>query len=394
MTLRRSFAFIFTALACTALVSQANAGTVTRTVTFDGASPGTFFTADITVTGSLSMSAAAQVDLGLGTVVSSTIAIPNQTFPINQVATVSSTPSGNMTIQLPDTPQTFGGAFPNLAGALTEADIPQLDVALVDSAGVGLLSVAETITGSASIDVLGLTSINFPLQANLGVDALMKDVIYSQTGNAILGPGAVTNPNPNGPPGSVTTAYEIPGPLSGGVISTGTASLGAEAFVSGDINVDLGIFGSFGANIPSTSVFDDTVPIDTFALLMDMLLTDLEPTLFGAPRDVEVDIDGNFDLLGPLSFSFANSGTVPLPTTSFPIPIANLGFLGSITLDGSISGSLTFSLLADITIDNLQYGLQDDVVPDLLVPEPSSIMLVVMGLVALMPVVAVRRRKR
>lgn len=384
--------------ACAALVmaSQAKAGTVDRTVTFDPGSAGTFFTADLNGSGTLIMSANAQISLSLGSVlsISPTLTVPSQTFNFNENATVSGDPSGNMTIRLPDTPETFGGAYPNLAGALTEADIPQLDVSLIGASGVNILNISETVTGSTTVDILNITDLNFPVTADLDVTGILKNVIYSQVGNALIGPGTVTNPNgpaPGSPPGSITTAYEIPGPVTGGVISGGTASLGAEAIVAGDITIDLGIFGSFNQGLSPTSVVDETVPIDTFALLFDMILTDLQPLLFGGPRDVGVDIDGNFDLAGPLSFDFDDAGSVAIPTTNFSTPL-NLGVFGSVTIDGTVTGTLNYSLNTDIELSNLQYGLQDDVVPDLLVPEPSSIMLVVMGLVALMPVVA-RRRK-
>lgn len=397
MTPHRRILSSFTALTCAALVlvSQANAGTVNRTINFDPGSAGTFFSADLSATGALVLSATANIDIGLGTVVNSSVNIPVQTFLINEAATVTSNPSGSMTLQLPDTTETFGGAYPNLAGALTEADIPQLDVTLVNNTGINILNVNETITGSASIDILGITDINAPLQANLTVAGLLKNVIYSQVGGALLGPGSVTNPNgpaPGSPPGSITTAYEIPGPLTGGVLSGGTASLGAAASVSGDINLDLGIFGSVGGDLPNTTVIDDTVPVDVFALLFDMYLTDLQPTLFGAPRDVNVDINGNFDLAGPLSFDFDDAGNVPLPSTTIDIPV-DFG-LFSLDIPLTITGQLTYSLDTSIALSNLQYGLEDEVVADLLVPEPSSIMLVVMGLVALMPVVAVKKRRK
>ncbi len=397
MTPHRRVLSSFTALACAALVlvSQANAATVSRTVNFDPGSAGTFFSADLSATGALVLSASANIDIGLGTVVNSTVNIPVQSFNINEAATVNSTPTGNMTLVLPDTTETFGGTYPNLAGALTSAGIPQLDVSLVDNTGLNILNVSETITGSATIDILGITDVNAPLQANLDVEGILKNVIYSQVGGALMGPGTVTNPNgppPGSPPGSITTAYEIPGPLTGGVISGGTASLGAEANVAGDINIDLGFLGSFGGSLPTTNVVDDTVPVDVFALLFDMFLTDLEPTLFGAPRDVNVDIDGNFDLAGPLSFDFDDAGVVPLPATSFDVPLD----FGLFTLDVpiTISGQLNYNLDTSIALSNLQYGLEDEVVADLLVPEPSSIMLVVMGLVALMPIVAVKKRRK
>jgi len=397
MTSRRSFLLTLSAFACAALVlvSQANAGTVQRTINFDPSSAGTFFSADVTATGGVSLSANAQLSLNFGTVlsISPTITIPSQSFPINESSTVVSTPNGTMTLELPDTSETFGGAFPNLAGALTEADVPAMDVTLVDSTGVGILNLNPSVTGTTSIDILGLTSIDFPLQANLTVDTLLKDVVYSQVGNAFLGPGTVIDPNvPGNPPGSITTSYEIPGPNTGGVVGAGNASLGAEVNVAGDVNVDLGIFGSFGGSIPTTNVVDTTVPVDTFALLFDMFLTDLQPTLFGGPRDVGVDIDGNFDIIGALpAFDFNNSGSVPIPSTPFTIPI-DLGF-GTVDVDAVLTGTFDFDLAASVQLDNLQYGLEDENVPDLLVPEPSSIMLVVMGLIALMPAVALRRRK-
>ncbi len=396
MTSRRNVLFTFAVLACAAvvLVSQANAATVQRNITFNTNSAGTFFSADLTATGTLVMSSNATVSLSLGSIlsISPQVIIPAQTFAINQNTTLNATPNGTMTLELPDTTETFGGAFPSLAGALTEADVPQLDVTLIGSTGVNILNLTPSLTGSTTIDILGITTLDFPLVANLTVDALLKDIVYSQVGNALIGPGTVTNPGgPGSPPGSITTAYEIPGPLAGGVISGGTASLGAEAIVGGDINVDLGIFGSFGQTLAPTSVFDDTIPIDVFALLFDMFLTDLDPALFGAPRDVNVDLDGNFDLAGPLSFDFVNAGTTPIPATNFDTSL-NLGIFGSVNIDGVISGSFTYSLDAEITLSNLQYGFESDEV-DLLVPEPSSIMLVVMGLVALMPVVALRRRK-
>lgn len=380
------------------LASQAQAGTVNRTINFDPSSAGTFFTADLNGSGTLVMSANAQINLSYGTVlsISPTLNVPSQTFNFSQSSTVSGDPSGNMTLQLPDTTETFGGAYPNLAGALTEADIPQLDVTLIGSSGVNILNFSETLTGSTVVDILGITDLTFPVTADLDVNGILKNVIYSQVGNALIGPGNVTNPNgpaPGSPPGSITTAYEIPGPVTGGVLSGGTASLGAEAVVGGDITIDLGIFGSFNQGLAPTSVVDETVPIDTFALLFDMFLTDLQPLLFGGPRDVNVDIDGNFDLAGPISFDFDDSGSVAIPTTNFSAPV-NLGIFGTVTIDGSITGTLNYVLDTDIELSNLQYGFEDEVVADLLVPEPSSIMLVVMGLVALMPVVAVRRRKK
>lgn len=383
----------FAAFTCASLVlvSQANAGTVNRTVNFDPGSPGTFFSADISATGALVLSATANIEIGVGTVVDASVSIPVQTFQINESATVTSNPTGNITLQLPDTAETFGGAYPDLAGALTEADIPQLDVSLVDNTGISILNLSETITGSASIDILGITDIDAPLQANLDVNGVLKNVIYSQVGGALLGPGVVTNPNgpaPGSPPGSVTTEYASG---VGGVISAGTASLDAEASVSGDINLDLGIFGSVGGDLPDTTVVDDTVPIDVFALLFNMVLTDLEPGLFDGPRDVNLDIDGNFDILGALEFDFDDEGSVPLPSTTIDIPV-DFG-LFSVDIPLTITGALDFSLDTDIELQNLTYGLEDEVVADLLVPEPSSIMLVVMGLVALMPVVAVKRRK-
>ncbi len=397
--LRRPFMlFSGLSLALALLITSAHAATVQRTVTFDPSSAGTFFTANLLATGTLSIQASASVTLSTGPVlgtpisVTAPINIPLQNFNINENLNLSADPTGTMTLELPDTNETFGGAFPNLFGALTEADIPDLDVTLVGPAGIQVLNFPGNVTGSATLDILSITSINIPLQANLNVLGELKNVIYNQIGNAFIGPGVVTNPNGQGPPGSITTAYEIPGPATGGVLSGGDASIGVAADVTGSVSADLGIFGSLNQDLGTINVIDDTVPVDLFALLFDMFLTDLEPNAFGEPRDINVDLDGNFDLAGPLEFDFDLPSQVLPLAFDFDVPIADLGIFGSVTLDGTLTGNLTASLDTNLTIQNIQYGLEDEVLADALVPEPSSLMLVAMGLLALVPVVARRRR--
>jgi len=71
----------------------------------------------------------------------------------------------------------------------------------------------------------------------------------------------------------------------------------------------------------------------------------------------------------------------------------DLGLLGTVTLEGLLSGTLAANVDALFGLSGVSFGFEDQVVVDVLVPEPSSIALAGLGLVALAPVVWRRRRK-
>ncbi|MBX7167806.1 MAG: PEP-CTERM sorting domain-containing protein [Pirellulales bacterium] len=403
---RNVFRGLLSAFALVALVSSANAARVDHAVTFDPGSANTYFNATLAGSGSLTLGANLNVQIQTGSIlgtpisISAPLTIPNQTLPITTVPNplnISVDPTGTMTLNLEKSLETFFGAYPNTAQSLKDAEIPQMDLSLVGPGGVGFNTNQIQVSGSASLNILGITTIDIPVLADLTAHGLLSDVLYHQVGGALVTTnGTVTTPPLYGgePEGSIETTYNPLG-LLGAVTSAGTGSANAAVNATGNVQVDLGIFGTVTQDLGTLDLLNEALSLDTLALIFNqMKLRDLEPGVYdGTPRDIRVTMQGNLDILGstPLEFDINQSLSQPVGI-DFKVPV-NLGILGSVTLDGYISGTINANIDATFGLTGISYGFEDQVVSDVLVPEPSSMILASVGLVALVPLVWRRHKK-
>jgi hypothetical protein len=363
-----------------ATVATASAGPTVGLNFPDGTN---YFKADVNVTpATMNLFGSGVLTLQTGNVlgtpisVSSNINIPNQNHIVNIFTSpVNTVPTGSATL-------TGGPGVNNLRFA----SLSDLNVTLLNNHAISTNTV--TANGTASLDILGITTVNADLSVDLNATGAFTNIGVNGVGfGGALGMNGIAPgndmPPAGGRPGAPDdTAYPL-------VVAPGNINAGAEINLNGSITADFGIFGDFNEDLGTIASVNTSV---TTLLGLPGTVT-LQDYQYPNPQPSGVRFtmsDGGFlSSLGDLSLDLDLPASTQNFVQDFDVDIP-LGFLGTVTLDGTFVGSVTFSLSngkAELT--NLQYQLQDHV-PGFVVPEPSSLYLGGMALLALIPIV--RRR--
>lgn len=369
----------------------------------------TSFSAVVSGTGTFSVSGTANIKLTSnaisGSPISATVHVnlPNQTKPIALIpnpTTATSNPSGTGQLSLQDY---YTGQRPNspavpdgladdgaIINSAMSGTIAAMDLNILSSYPIALNSV--TVTGNGSLDILGLITVNIPLTAVVSASAALNNITFDQTGAALM--GVPSAPNPGFADGAHSSGVPSVQNLTvqyGTTIVPGTIGGSIDASIGGSITADLGIFGSTTQDLGALASFSESLTTD-LALIFDLVrFTHVDDGLNNGADDLRAFFSGSITL--PLGSSLSTGGTQAL-NLDFDLPVS-LGFLGTITLDGDVTGNLFFALNADLTISSVAYSLRADLVQDIVnVPEASTLaMLSLVGLTGT-GFSAYRRRKR
>jgi hypothetical protein len=168
------------------------------------------------------------------------------------------------------------------------------------------------------------------------------------------------------------------GDLSG----AGTASVGGVV----TLGSDFGNLGTFNIG----DLVNQTINLNSsFPLPGTVTLADLNPTGFNQVNKDDLQATIGLDLTGiGLPFSLASVGTATIATQL----VTTTNLVAPVTITISITGTITFGILASLLANNMAYQLQDSIA-NVVAPEPGSIMLLFMGLVGAIPL-AIRWRRR
>ena len=390
---------VFLAAATTACLSAASAASAASIpLTFNGSTGTQYFKANISASGTVTLGANAGFQLStgglLGFTVSGGINIPNQTLPLNLTTnplSVNVVPTGTAQITLGN--QQFGGFDPGndgtpgyapgpypggLPSVLTDADLTNMQITLLQNLGIPIDNGPLVVNGNTSIGTI-LGDINIDTTVRASIDAAVNNFTYTQDANTdfLIGSGVRVAP---GSGANQTTNYPFAG-APGTLAANLDAALNAEAefsilFGLIDIPFDLGSF-----NL-SESLNEQ------LALVGAAALADLNPGDWAGPPnfdDLRVTVnDGGFLSLLPLSFDLNTTATVPINLDSdFDAFIT--------TFDLDVNGSATITANLSFQITNLQYQVQDTV-EGVVIPEPSSVCLALLGAACVIP--ALRRRMK
>lgn len=297
------------------------------------------------------------------------VTIPPQAKSITLVpnpTVINSNPTGTATL-VTEQEKTVGSGLTEL----TNADLQDANILLLSSQPVQTNSI--TVDGNAVLDILGLFSINLDIDVTGYLAGTLNNITFVQdpVTDGLVGLGNV-NPPPN-PPNDYTTQYtmSVPGMIGGNI---------AASFL-GNMNIDLGIFGSIDQNLDGLAELDQDVS-EHFDLPGVATLTDLEPGVFSGPgRDMQATF--GLDLSGlPIPFILTTSATVPV----------NIHTSAS-GVDLDVTGTATLILQTTVVLQGTNYQLQDSV-PDVVAPEPSSLWLIAIGALGLFPTFVRRWRRR
>lgn len=418
-TLCRCAAFGF---AIAGLAIPANAATVDKTVNISSGS----LTSSLSLTGSLSvvgsgMKVTLKTGPILGTPISASadINIPPQTVPISLVPNptpINSPVSGNFVLRGEDEfvavgpDPNDGGDYqlvPGSDGLFDDGNSANSAMDLiVQSANVNLINQnfqtnQINLFGSASVDILGLATINFPitlaglatgnLQASFDSTGPSNEVVGAQD-NSTFPDGAhpfinPSNPNVNAAPDGVdnlgvTGIFAMPGDING-LLSAG---------LQGSATIDLGIFGSITQSL--SGLLDINQAINEAFLILGQLTAKQLPTPSLLADDLSAMIGFDFASLGlgdifNLPVTLIDSQTFQI---DFDVSVADLGIFGSVSLDGDFVGTLSYDLSANISLAPPSYTAAGVVADAVNVPELHTIgLLGVAGAIGL--VVRYRRRR-
>jgi hypothetical protein len=330
-----------------------------------------------------------------------TVTLPTQTKSITINSSVQATPGGTGTIQLQDlyNGQSSNTNFPpgpdgraddgTVHDSQLSGTIASLDLNLLD-APQSIAASSVSLSSVATISLFGF-DVDVPLSLDLDPALLINHLDYTQinaaimSGQVAINPGFADGGHPNVPGvENLSTQYNL-------VLSSGTFSGDAGAQIGIEFHADFGILGSYDQDLGGFTVNSGTISED-FGLIGVGRFLQIATALDASDYDdLLFQLEGNIDsLIGPLTLPVILTGTVPI-AQSFEIP-ANLGFLGTITLDASFTGSVTYTIEGELTFANLAYALQAQQIAEAVnVPEASS--LAMLGLAGLTGVQIHRRRK-
>lgn len=403
-------------------LSPASAATVDKTVNISSGS----LTSSLSLTGSLSvvgsgMKVTLKTGPILGTPISASadITIPPQTVPITLVPNptpINSPVTGNFVLRGEDNyvavgpDPNDGGDYqlvPGSDGLFDDGDSANSAMDLiVQSVNVSLINQnfqtnQINLGGTATVDILGITSINFPitlaglasgnLTAGFDSTGASSEIVGTQD-NSTFADGNhpfinPSNPSVNAAPEGVDNlgvsgAFGLPGDLN----ATLSAGLG------GEVTIDLGIFGSVNQSLSGLLDIQEQVN-EAFAILGQLTARQL-PDASLLHDDMDATIGFDFADLGlgdifNLPITLVDSQTFQL---DFDVPVADLGIFGSPTLDGDFVGTLSYDLNANISLAPPAYTASGTVVDAVNVPEIQTLGL--LGLAGIAGLVIRHRRRR
>ncbi len=421
MRIHRYFPLFSAGLLTVVVGSPALAATVDRNFNISSGN----LTSSLSLAGSLGISSQnGKVTLKTGPIlgtpisVSADVVIPSQVIPLSlnpNPTPVNNPVTGNFVIRGEDNftavgpDPNDGGDYqlvPGSDGLFDDGNSANSSMDLiVQSINANLLnqnfqSTQANINGFVSLDILGITSVNFDatiggtISGNASASFVStgpsSEIVGSQDNSTFadgnhpfINPG---NPNVNAAPEGVDNLgvaglFALPGDLIGGI----------SAGLDGSVNVDLGIFGSINQSLSGLVNLNQSLN-QAFALLGNLVAKQL-PTPSLTSDDMEVLTSFDFASLG-LNLSLpVNLADSTVFNVDFDVPIANLGIFGSVTLDGDFTGTVNYNLNATATIAPPQYTASGIITQAINVPEANA--LVLLGAVGLGATAFnfVRRRK-
>ena len=261
---------------------------------------------------------------------------------------------------------------------------------IVQSVNLGLINqniqtTNVNLNGTAVVDILGITSINFPISVvgaasgNISVSfnstAPSGALILPTQDNSTFADGDhpyinPSNPNVNATPDGVENFG-----VQGFFLSPGDILGALQAALNGTVTIDLGIFGSVTQNLSNLVSFNQLLQ-ETFLILGKLTARQI-PTPSLLADDLEATIALDFaDLVSGDIFvvpiALADSQVFNL---DFDVPVANLGIFGSVTLDGNFTGTIHFNLNATASLTPPSYTATGYVANAINVPEANTMIL-------------------
>lgn len=401
MTKSRGFAVFAFSLV---IGQTALAGTVDRTVTISSGN----FVSSLSLGGNLTVSGQntvvhlsgdiAGTPVGLLT---GNISLPQQTIPLAlspNPTPVNNPVSGNFVLRGEDNYKAVGpdpndgGDYqlrPGSDGLFDDGDSANSAMDLiVASTNVNLLnqnfqSTQAVINGSVGIPILGLTTVNFDARIIGNVEGNASATFVSNApSNEVSGvqdnstfPDGQhpyinpSNPNANATPDGVDNLG-----VQGLFIMPGDFNAAITGGLNGRVEIDAGIFGTISQDLTDL-VNLDQILTEAFALIGNLDVKQI-PTTSLLSDDLLASMNFDFAaILGTtgLSFPVTLSGTQVF-NIDFDVPV-NLG-IGSFTLDGDFTGSVSYSLDATITIAPPSYTAAGSLTNAVNVPEANTLVMI------------------
>ncbi len=399
-----------TALASTLALAVAANSAHAIPLVFNGGTGANNFHTTISGTGSLTISANLSYRLStddfpipglVGTTLGGNINIPTQSANIavqGGAVTINTTPTGSASLTLAgqqaalsfdpggDGLPPFGpnpGTVNGLPSPLTYADMTNLAVTLVGNQNFALNPI--TVSGNTSLNILSLFDLNLDTEVRARPFGNLSNIAFTQAtpGNDLLYSPGVRIPTPAGNAKDWTTRYGLagaPGTFSGNI----SAGLDVDATLSLSV---LGLFDiPFDFNLGSFNLISESLN-EALGLIGNAELRDLNPAGYdGLPTGDDMRFtynDGGLLGLLPLSFDLTTAGSIPVSVDTDISAV--FGF------DVDVRGTVNFSINANLAATNTGFQLQDTV-ENVVIPEPSGLLLAGLGaLAALVP--AYRRRR-
>ncbi len=389
----KRLAFFASSFAALAVMMTASSNVYAVPITFDGVGGVSTISGNLAATGTLSIQATANFTLRttlplFGTVsISGSLNIPNQSQPVSLATggTIAYNPTGTGTVVLadenpvsPNNPAPFDGrnfrSDGQLPSRLSDAMLKDLDVTLIASHPLSTSPVS--VNGTTTINTfLGNINIDTQLDGNMS-GALNNAKFVQQPGSDGIFSTSIPFP-PGGQHNDRTQTYPIVAPL--GTLS-GTMDAGVNAditftFLGIPISQDLGQIADLSESLS-----------EILPLAGRLVLNDLNPGGYTPPGDdmgFHMFDNGLLALL-PLDFDLVLTGTEPLVLDT------DIVLLGA-NFDVNVVGTATFALDAKASLTNLSYALRDTV-PDVVSPEPSTVVLGVLAALGVLPLLWKRKR--
>ncbi len=360
------------------------------------------FGTSLTANGTLTVSANFDVTLTAGSIAGTPVSvtvplnIPQQSSPISLVpnpTVVNTNASGNLDIGLEDANNNgladdFPGSplpAPALPDSMLDALLNDLDVTLIGASGAGIQTNQVTVNGTASLDILGLITVDLPVTARIDADASIKNLAFDGAGPGFLFSKQEINSSFGVPfPGTEDYSVAYNSALIGGDVSGQV-----DGTVDAELEVDLGIFGNVTQTIEDAATINQTIDPQTIPLVGPVTL---EQIFTPDPISDDLNAAFAFALQDPLSTDLSLSDSQAF-IEDFDVPV-DLGLLGSFTLDGDVTGTVNFDLVLTFTIadTSLSVSGQQNQIIDNIIPEPSTWCMAALALLGIVPMI--RRRLR